>query len=99
MKKRIMQLLVENNNAVFWQTKDQTVAIENTPSKNGILSNLEETVSVNTILAGASNVKEDIKENASDVPKNNTPENVNDFLIDHIDAVDRNTIADDNDSI
>ena len=99
MKKRIMQLLVENNNAVFWQTKDQTVAIENTPSKNGILSNLEETVSVNTILVGAPNVKEDIKENASDVPKNNTPENVNDFLIDHIDAVDRNTIADDNDSI
>ena len=92
MKKRIMQLLVENNNAVFWQTKDQTVAIENTPSKNGILSNLEETVR-------APNVKEDIKENASDIPKSNTPENVNDFLIDHIDAVDRNTIADDNDSI
>ena len=27
----------------FWQTKDQTVAIENTPSKNVIVSNLEET--------------------------------------------------------
>ena len=75
------------------------MAIENTPSKNDILSNLEETVSANTILAGTPNVKGDIKENASDIPKNNTPENVNDFLIDHIDAVDWNTITDDNNSI
>ena len=52
----------------------------------------------NTILAGTPNVKEDIKENASDIPKNNTPENVNDLPIDHIDAVDRNTITDDNNS-
>ena len=44
MKNRIMQSLVEYNNVVFWQTKDQTVAIENTPSKN-VVSNLEEIVS------------------------------------------------------
>ena len=31
MKNRIIQLLVEYNNAVFWQTKDQTMAIEKTP--------------------------------------------------------------------
>ena len=41
MKNRIIQSLVEHNNAVFWQTKDQTVAIENTPSEN-VVSNLEE---------------------------------------------------------
>ena len=93
MKNRIIQSLVEHNNAVFWQTKDQTVAIENTPSKNVIASNLEETVSAHTSLAQTLNVKEDIKENASDIPKNNTPENVNDFSIDHIDAVDRNTVT------
>ena len=98
MKNRIIQSLVEHNNAVFWQTKDQTVAIENTPPKN-VVSNLEETVSAHTILAGTPNVKEDMKENASEIPKNNTPENVNDFPIDHIDAVDRNTITDDNNSI
>ena len=40
-----------------------------------------------------------MKENASDIPKNNTPENVNDFPIEQIDAVDRNTITDDNNSI
>ena len=94
MKNRIIQSLVEHNNAVFWQTKDQTVAIENTPPKN-VVSNLEETVSAHTILAGTPNVKEDIKENASEIPKNNTPENVSD----HIDAVNRNTITDDNNSI
>ena len=68
-------------------------------SKNVIVVNLEETVSANTILARTPNVKEDIKENASDIPKNSTPENVNDFPIDHIDAVDRNTITDENKSI
>ena len=93
-----MQSLVEYNNVVFWQTKDQTVAIENTPSKN-VVSNLEEIVSTYAILAGTPNVKEDMKENASEIPKNNTPENVNDFPIDHIDAVNRNTITDDNNSI
>ena len=41
MKNRIIQSLVEQNNAVFWQTKDQTMTIENTPSKNVVL-NLEE---------------------------------------------------------
>ena len=40
-----------------------------------------------------------MKENVSDIPKNNTPENVNDFPIEQIDAVDRNTITDDNNSI
>ena len=93
MKNRIIQSLVEHNNAVFWQTKDQTVAIENTPSKNVIASNLEETVSAHTSLAQTLTVKEDIKENASDILKNNTPENVKDFSIDHIDAVDRNTVT------
>ena len=68
-------------------------------SKNVIVVNLEETVSANTILARTPNVKEDIKENASDIPKNSTPENVNDFPIGHIDAVDRNTITDENKSI
>ena len=43
MKNRKVQALVEHN-AVFWQTKDRTVAIENTPSKN-VVSNLEEIVS------------------------------------------------------
>ena len=75
------------------------MAIENTPSKNVIVSNLEETVSAHTILAGRLNAKEDMKENASDLSKNNTPENVNDLPIDHIDAVDRNTITDNNNSI
>ena len=41
MKNRIIQSLVEHNNAVFWQTKDQTVPMENTPSKN-VVSSLEE---------------------------------------------------------
>ena len=99
VKNRIMQSLVEHNNAVFWQTKDQTVTIENTPSKNVIVSNLEEIVSAHTILAGIPNVKEDMKENASDIPNNNTPENVNDFPIEQIDAVDPSTITDDNNSI
>ena len=45
MKNRIIQSLVEHNNAVFWQTKDQTVAIENTPSEN-VVSNLEETAQI-----------------------------------------------------
>ena len=75
------------------------MTIENTPSKNVIVSNLEETVSAHTILAGTPNAKEDMKENASDIPKNNTPENVNDFPIEQIDAVDRNTITTDNNSI
>ena len=92
MKNRIIQSLVEHNNAVFWQTKDQTMTIENTPSKNVVL-NLEEIVSARTILAGTPNVKEDMKENASEIPKNNTTENVNDFPIDHIDAVDRTSIT------
>ena len=37
--------------------------------------------------------------NASDIPKNNIPENVNHFPIEQIDAVDRNTITDVNNSI
>ena len=45
-----MQSLVDDNNPVFWQTKDQTMSIENTPSENVIVSNLEETVSAHTIL-------------------------------------------------
>ena len=45
MKNRIIQSLVEHNKSVFWQTKDQNMAIENTPSKNVIVSNLGETVS------------------------------------------------------
>ena len=40
-----------------------------------------------------------MKENASDIPKNNTPENVNDFPIEQIDAADRNIITDDDNSI
>ena len=36
------------------------------------------------------------KENASDKPKNNTPEIIHDFSTDHIDAVDRNTITENN---
>ena len=79
MKNRIIQSLIEHNNAAFWPMKDQTVAIENTPPKNVIVSNLEEIVSTHTILAGTPNIKEDMKENASDIPKNNTQENVNDF--------------------
>ena len=55
MKNKIIQSLVEHNKAVFWQTKDQTVIIENTPSKNVIVSNLEEIVSAHTILAGIPN--------------------------------------------
>ena len=46
MKNRIIQSLVEHNNAVLWQTKDQTVAIESTPSENVIVSNLEETAQI-----------------------------------------------------
>ena len=34
MKNRIIQSLVEHNNAVFWQTKDQTVEINHPSSKN-----------------------------------------------------------------
>ena len=60
MKNRIIQSLVEYNNAVFWQTKDQTVATENTPHKNAV-SNLEEIGSAHTILAGTPNIKEDIR--------------------------------------
>ena len=44
------------------------------------------------------NVKEDLKENASDIPKNNTLENNNDFSTDHIDVVDKNIITDGNSS-
>ena len=33
MKNRIIQSLIEHNNAVLWQTKDQIVAIENTHLK------------------------------------------------------------------
>ena len=40
-KNRIIQSLVEHNNVFFWQTKDQTVAIENKLSKIIIVSNLE----------------------------------------------------------
>ena len=98
MKNRIIQSLVEHNNAVFWQTKDQTVAIENTPPEN-VVTSLEETISAHSILAGTPNVKEHMKENTSKIPKNNTPENVNDFPIDHIDAVNWNTITDNNNSI
>ena len=68
-------------------------------SKNVIVSNFEETVSAHIILAGTPNVKENMKENTSDIPKNNTPENVNDFPIDYIEAFDRNTITDDNNRI
>ena len=75
--------------------KRKTKSIENITSKN-VVSNLEETVSAHTILAGTPNVKEDMKKNASDLPKNNTPENDNDFPFDHVDSADRNTITDDN---
>ena len=95
-----MQSLLEHNNAVFWQTKDQTVAIENKPSKNVTVSNLEKTFSAHTILDGTPNVKEDVKENALDIPKNNTPENDwHGSPIEHIDTVDQNTITDDKNSI
>ena len=47
------------------------MAIENTPSRNIIVSNFEEAVSAHTILAGTLNVKEDMEENAPDIPKNN----------------------------
>ena len=57
MENRIIQSLVEHDNASFWQTKNQTMEIENTPSKNVIVSNLEETVSAHTILAGKLSVK------------------------------------------
>ena len=99
MTNTIIQSLVEHNNAVFWQTKDQTVTIKNTPSKNVIVSNLEETVSAHIILARTPNVKEDMKGNASDIPNKNTAESVNDLPIEQTDAVDRNTITDDNNSI
>ena len=99
MTNTIIQSLVEHNNAVFWQTKDQTVTINNTPSKNVIVSNLEETVSAHTILARTPNVKEDMKGNASDIPNKNTAESVNDLPIEQTDAVDRNTITGDNNSI
>ena len=68
MKNRIIQSLVEYTNAVFWQTKDQTVATENTPHKN-VVSNLEEIGSAHTILAGTPNIKEDMKENASETQR------------------------------
>ena len=42
MKNKVLQSLVEHNNAVFWQMKDQTVAIEHTPSKN-VASYLQKT--------------------------------------------------------
>ena len=99
MTNTIIQSLVEHNNAVFWQTKDQTVTIKNTPSKNVIVSNLEETVSAHIILARTPNVNEDMKGNASDIPNKNTAESVNDLPIEQTDAVDRNTITDDNNSI
>ena len=62
MKNRTIKSLFEHNNAVLWQRKDQIVAIENTPSKNVIVSNFEETVSAHIILAETPNVKEDMKE-------------------------------------
>ena len=64
---------------LFWQTKVQTVAIEDTISKNKCVSNLEETVSVHTILTGTLDVKKDLKETGSDIPKNYTADNDNDF--------------------
>ena len=81
--------------------KDQTMAIENTPSKNVIVivSNLEGTVSTHIILARTLNVKENLKGNCSNISKNNTLENVNDFPTDHIDAVDGNIITDNNNVI
>ena len=78
MENRIIQSLVEHDNASFWQTKNQIMEIENTPSKNVIVSNLEETVSAHT----------GMKKNISDIPKKNTQENVSEFPMDHIDAVD-----------
>ena len=75
------------------------MTIKNTPSKNVIVSNLEETVSAHIILARTPNVKEDMKGNASDIPNKNTAESVNDLPIEQTDAVDRNTITDDNNSI
>ena len=72
------------------------MAIEKRPSKNVIVSNWEETVSVHNNLAGTLNLNLMYKENASDKPKNNTPEIIHDFSTDHIDAVDRNTITEDN---
>ena len=75
------------------------MAIENTPSKNVIVLNLEETVSSHTILAKTLNVNEDLHKNASNEPKNNTPQNVNAFPTDHIDEVDDNITIDNNFSI
>ena len=75
------------------------MAIENTPSKNVIVLNLEETVSSHTISAKTLNVNEDLHKNASNKPKNNTPQNVNAFPTDHIDAVDGNITIDNNFSI
>ena len=43
IKNRIIQSLVEQSIAVFWQTKGQNVEIENTPYKMFIISNLEKT--------------------------------------------------------
>ena len=99
MKNRIIKSLVEQNNAIFRQTKDQTVAIENYLSKNFIVSNFEKKFSAHTILIGTLNVKEDLKENAPCIPRNNAAHNVNDFLTDQIDIVDQNTTTDDNNSI
>ena len=99
IKNRIIQSLVEHNNDVFWQMKDQTMVIDNTLSKNIIVSNLEETVSTHAFLTGTLNVKEDLKENTPDIPKNKTADNVNVFPTDQIDIVNWNTITDDNNSI
>ena len=77
--------------------KDKTVAIEHTPSKN-IASDFEETVSAHTNLAKTLNVKEELKKNASAIPKSDTLANVNHFSTDHVDAVDRNIITDQNNS-
>ena len=75
------------------------MVIDSTPSKNVVVSNLEETVSAHTFAARTVTAKEGMKENASDIPKNKTPENVNDFPIDLIDAVNRNTITGGNNDI
>ena len=56
-------------------------------------------VMAHTILVRTPNVKEDMKKNALEIPKNNTPENVNYFPIDHINGADRSTIPGDNNSI
>ena len=99
MKNRIIQSLVEQNNAVFLANERSNHDNREQSSKNVIVSKLEESVSAHKILAGTLNVKEDLKENASNKQKNNTPEIVNDFSTDHIDAVDWNIITGDNNSI